>query len=273
VSEPIVEWSDEAGTGVETARYVAAGAVVGVGALLAVGVGLLAWRSLRAGAYDRLLAILVALAILPITGRALVGVAVTDTPTDGSLRRRPLLVAGGAWAIGLALAVRWRPLVVLVTLVGAGVLWFVTGTCLTSGRIDPAAATLTYGTRTTPLDGLARVRRIPLGPVTVYWLGYERGAVGSGAPRTLVVPRRVDDAVGAVLDRAAASVADADADHHTPGRTERAIAATLGLGCLLAGPAFWVLLPAGGDATLVAGYLTAIGAPFGILLLRYAAVT
>lgn len=58
----------------------------------------------------------------------------------------------------------------------------------------------------------------------------------------------------------------------TPGRTERAVAATFGLGCLLAGPVVWVLLPTGGDATLVVGYLTAIGAPFGIVLLRYAAV-
>jgi hypothetical protein len=273
VSDPSVEWSANSGTGVGTARYVAAGAVVGVGFLVAAGVGVLAWRAFRAGASDRLVAIVVALAVALFTGRALLGIAVTDTPTDGSLRRRPLLVAGGAWAIVLAVAVRRRPLAAFVLLAGTVTLWFAAAACHTSGRIDPATATLTYESGTTSLDGLARMRRLPLGPVTVYWLGYERGSVGSGAPRTLVVPRRVDDAVEAALDRLATSDGDADTDHHTPGRLERGVAATLGLGCLLAGPVVWSLLPASGDASLVAGYLTAIGAPFGMLLLRYAVVT
>lgn len=263
-----VEWD---GGGLGVVRYLVAGAGVGVGALLAVGACLLAWRALRAGAYDRVLAILVALAVLPITGRALVGVAVADTPTD-SLRRRPLLVAGGAWALVLAVTVRWRPVAALALLGAAGLLWLLVAACRTSGRLDPAAATLTYGSRTTSLDGLDRRRRIPLGPVTAYWLGYERGTVGSGAPRVIVVPRRVDGRVGAMLARAA-DEHEGETSHHTPGRTERAVAGALGLGCLLAGPIAWLLLPASGDATLVAGYLTAIGAPFGILLLRYAVVT
>lgn len=95
MSDPSVEWSADSGTDVETARYVAAGAIVGV--------VLLAWRALRMRAYDRLLAISVALAVLPITGRALVGTAAIGGPIDGGLRRRPLLVAGGllAGAVGL----------------------------------------------------------------------------------------------------------------------------------------------------------------------------
>ncbi|AZH25106.1 hypothetical protein [Haloplanus aerogenes] len=273
MTDPI-EWDDDAGPRLDAARHVAVGAVVGAGFLLAAGVLRFIWRAFRAGAYDRLFAVVVALAVALFTGRALLGIAVTDTPTDDSLRRRPLLVAGGAWAIVLAVVVRWRPLVAVALLAGAGVLWFVVGVCLTCGRIDPAAGTLTYGLRTTSLDGLIRVRRVPFGPVTAYWLGFAHGSVGSGAPRTLVVPRRVDGAVRAALDRAAASEDETASEgaHHTPGRIERAVAASLGLGCLLAGPVAWVLLPADGDATLVAGYLTLLGAPFGILLLRYALV-
>lgn len=59
---------------------------------------------------------------------------------------------------------------------------------------------------------------------------------------------------------------------HAGGRTDP-VTATLGFGCRLTGPTVWSLLPANGDASLVAGYLTAIGASFGILLLRYAVVT
>jgi hypothetical protein len=267
-------WDDDAGPGLDAVRHVAAGAAVGAGSLLAAGILRLAWRAFRAGAYDRLFAIVVALAVLPLTGRALLGIAVTDTPTVDSLRRRPLLVAGGAWVIVLAVVVRWRPRFALGLLGAAVLLWFVAAACLTSGRLDPAAGTLTYGSRTTSLDGLVRVRRVPLGPVTAYWLGFARGSVGSGAPRTLVVPRRVDGAVRTALDRAAArrSGTEGDDTHHTPGRIERVVATTLGLGCLLAGPVAWLLLPPGGDATLVTGYLTALGAPFGVLLLRYALV-
>jgi hypothetical protein len=272
-SQPVA-WDDDVGSSLDAVRHVAAGTAVGAGFLLATGVLRLAWRAFRVGAYDRLFAIVVALAVLPITGRALLGIAVTDTPTGESLRRRPLLVAGGAWAIVLAVVVRWHPLSALVLLGGAVLLWFVAAACLTSGRLDPAAGTLTYGSRTTSLDGLTRVRRVPLGPVTAYWLGFARGSVGSGAPRTLVVPRRVDGAVRSALDRATAkgSGTEGDDTHHTPGRIERTVAATLGLGCLLVGPVAWLLLPPDGDATLVTGYLTTLGAPFGVLLLRYALV-
>lgn len=268
-----IAWDDDPGPGLDAVRHVAAGAVVGVGFLLGAGVLVVAWRAFRAGAYDRLFAVVVALAALPLTGRALLGIAVTDTPTDDSLRRRPVLVAGGTWAIVLAVVGRWRPLAAVALVAGAVVLWFVAAACLTSGRLDPATGTLTYGSRTTSLDGLSRVRRVPLGPVTAYWLGFARGSVGSGAPRTLVVPRRVDGAVRTVLGRAVTSGIESDDAHHTPGRIERAVAATLGLGCLLAGPVAWLLLPPDGDATLVTGYLTLLGAPFGILLLRYAVVT
>ncbi|MEF8856728.1 MAG: hypothetical protein V5A16_04835, partial [Haloplanus sp.] len=123
-AQPIV-WDDDAGPGLDAVRHVAAGAAVGAGSLLAAGILRLAWRAFRVGAYDRLFAIVVALAVLPLTGRALLGIAVTDTPGVDSLRRRPLLVAGGAWVIVLAVVVRWRPRFALGLLGAAVLLWFV----------------------------------------------------------------------------------------------------------------------------------------------------
>lgn len=265
---PPIGWDED---GPAAARYVAAGAAVGVGFLVAAGVLLFAWRALRAGEYDRLLALCFALVLLPLTGRALIGIHVVDTPTDSSLRRRPLLVAGGAWALVLALALRWRPLAAVSLLAGAATLWVVTAACRTQGRLDPEANTLTYGSRTFALDGLDGTRRVPLGPVSVYWLDFARGSVGSGVPRFLVVPRRVDGDVRAALGRAAESEGETDATGGA-GVAERAVAATLGLGFLLAGPVAWVVLPAGGDAALVTGYLTLLGLPFAVVLLRYALV-
>jgi hypothetical protein len=269
---PPIEWDED---GFAAVRHVVAGAVVGVGFLVGAGALVLTWRSLRAGAYDRLVAIVLVLALLPLTGRALLGLHAVDTPAAGSLRRRPLLLAGGAWALVLAATVRWRPLAAVGLLAGAAVLWFVVTACRTSGRIDPATATLTYGARTASLAGLDGTRRVPFGPVTVYWLSFERGSVGSGVPRLLVVPRRVDADVRTVLDRAAAT-GDEDAGEvdtsGAAGNAERAVAATIGLGFLLAGPVAWLLLPASADATLVTGYLTLLGLPFALVLLRYALV-
>lgn len=272
VTDSTIEWDDDPSPGVDAARHVAVGAAVGVGLLAGGGLLVLVWRSLRAGAYDRLVAILLALALLPLTGRALLGIRAVDTPTDNSLRRQPLLLAGGAWALVLALTVRWRPLVAGALLAGAAVLWFVAAACRTSGRIDTDTGTATYGSRTFPLDGLDGTRRLPLGPASVYWLDFARGSVGSGVPRILVVPRRVDDDVSAALDRAATTEGEADASG-AAGDAERAVAATLGLGFLLAGPVAWFVLPASADATLVTGYLTLLGLPFAVVLLRYALVT
>ena len=266
--QPPIEWDDD---GPVALRHVAAGAAVGVGFLLGAGVLLFVWRSLREGAYDRLVAMFFVLALLPLTGRALLGLRVADTPTDDSLRRRPLLLAGGAWALVLAVTLQWRPLAVVVLLAGAVGLWAVAAVCRTRGRLDPATGTLTYGSRTAPLDGLDGTRRLPLGSVSVYWLDFARGSVGSGVPRVLVVPHRVDSDVSAVLGRAAAAEGETDASG-AAGTAERAVAATLGLGFLLVGPVAWLVLPASADATLVTGYLTLLGLPFAVVLLRYALV-
>jgi hypothetical protein len=265
---PPIEWDDD---GPASLRYVAAGAAVGVGFLLGAGVLLLVRRALREGAYDRLVAILLGLALLPLTGRALLGIRATETPTADSLRRRPLLLAGGVWALVLAVTLQWRPLAVVALLAGAVGLWVVAAVCRTQGRLDPAAGTLTYGSRTAPLDGLDGTRRLPLGPVSVYWLDFARGSVGSGVPRVLVVPRRVDSDVSAVLGRAAATEGVTSVSG-AAGDAERAVAATLGLGFLVAGPVAWLVLPASADATLVTGYLTLLGLPFAVVLLRYALV-
>lgn len=262
-----IEWDDD---GPAAVRHVAAGAAVGVAFLLAGGALAFGWRALRAGAYDRLFVLVLALALLPLTGRALLALRAVGAPTDASLRRRPLLVAGGAWALVLAAVLRWRPLVAVALLAGAAGLWVVAAACRTRGRLDSTAGTLTYGGRTASLAGLDGARRLPLGVVSVYWLDFARGSVGGGVPRTVVVPRRVDDDVRAALD-AAAEGSDATAMDGA-GRAERAAAATLGLGFLLAGPAAWLLLPASGDATLVTGYLTLLGLPFAVLLLRHALV-
>ena len=263
-----IEWDDD---GPAAVHHVAAGAVVGVAFLLVGGALAFGWTALRAGAYDRLFVLVLALALLPLTGRALLALRAVGVPTDVSLRRRPLLVAGGAWALALAAVLRWRPLVAVALLAGAAGLWVVAAACRTRGRLDPRAGTLTYGSRTASLAGLDGVRRVPLGIVSVYWLDFARGSVGSGVPRTVVVPRRVDADVRAALDAAATDDADADTTARA-GRAERVVAATLGLGFLLAGPAAWLLLPASADATLVTGYLTLLGLPFAALLLRYALV-
>ncbi|MEF8857015.1 MAG: hypothetical protein V5A16_06285 [Haloplanus sp.] len=73
------------------------------------------------------------------------------------------------------------------------------------------------------------------------------------------------------LARAAAAETNADASRDIGG-AERAVAAALGLGFLLAGPVAWIVLPAGGDATLVTGYLSLLGLPFAVVFLRYALV-
>ena len=229
------------------------------------------WQTVREGASDRLLALAVGLVVFAVTGRALLGLTTVDLPTDDSLRRRPLLLAGVAWAASLALVVRWRPLAAFALLAGAVGGWLLTMAGRTSGRIEPTDETITYGSRTAPLDAIDRVRRLPLGPVTLYWLRFERGAVGSGVPRGLVVPRTVDADVGRALD-AGVSASVRDHTHHRAGRAERGVAAALGVGCLLAGPVLWVALPASGDATLVTLYLTAIATPFGVVLLRYGLV-
>jgi hypothetical protein len=241
VAAPI-EWDDD---GPAAVRHVAAGAVVGVAFLLVGGTLAFGWTALRGGAYDRLFVLVLALALLVLTGRALLALRAVGAPTDISLRRRPLLVA-------------------VALLAGAADLWVVAAACRTRGRLDPGTGTLTYGGRTASLAGLDDTRRVPLGIVAVYWLDFARGSVGSGVPRTVVVPRRVDDDVRAALDATATAGAD---------RAERAVAATLGLGFLLAGPVAWLVLPAGGDATLVTGYLTLLGLPFAVLLLRHALVT
>lgn len=263
-----IEWDDDDSAAV---RHVAAGAVVGVAFLLVGGALAFGWTALRAGAYDRLFVLVLALALLPLTGRALLGIRAVGAPTDASLRRRPLLVAGGAWALVLAAVLRWRPLAAVALLAGAAGLWVVAAARRTRGRVDPEAGTLTYGGRTVSLAGLDGVRRVPLRVVSVYWLDFARGSVGESVPRTVVVPRRVDDDVRVALEAAATAENDAAATDGA-GRAERAVAATLGLGCLLAGPAAWLLLPASADATLVTGYLTLLGLPFAVLLLRHALV-
>ncbi|WP_435069969.1 hypothetical protein [Haloplanus sp. C73] len=262
---PPVDWGvDDAD--VDTIRHALAGAAVGSTLLALVAVATL----VRSADPETLLILAVALLVAVATGRALAGVRTVDV--GGSLRRRPLLLAGVAWAIGLALVWRWRPLAAVALLVVAVGGWILTMACRTEGRLDPDEGSLRYGTRTAPLDAVSEARRIPLGPVAAYWLRFERGAVGSGVPRVLVVPRAVDAAVGRALTNAASADAPAGDGHHEAGRVERGVAAALGLGCLLAGPVLWLLLPSGGDATLVTLYLTAIGAPFGVIMLRYALV-
>jgi hypothetical protein len=267
VTAPI-EWDDDIPAAV---RHVAAGAAVGVGFLLVGGALAFGWTALRAGAYSRLLGLVLALALLPLSGRALLGIRAVGAPTDISLRRRPLLVAGGAWALVLAAVLRWRPLAAVALLAGATGLWIVTAARRTRGRLDPRAGTLTYGGRTASLAGLDGVRRVPLGSVSVYWLDFARGSVGDGVPRAVVVPRRVDDDVLAAFEAAVTAENDAAATDGA-GRAERVVAAALGLGFLLAGPVAWLLLPPSADATLVTGYLTLLGLPFAALLLRYALV-
>jgi hypothetical protein len=269
-----VEWPGDPGPVLRVVRHAAAGAGVGV-ALLLVGAAVwLCWRAIRRGDDGVLVVVAAALAVLVLTGRGVLGAIEYGPGLAPSLRREWVAVAGVAWAVVLLAVVRWRPLASVPLLVVAVAAWIGAAAGRTPGRVDPAAGTLTYGSRTVSTAGLAGVRRVPLGYVSLFWLRFRRGTVGSAAPRVLVVPRTVAPAVRSALAGAAASVADdaSVATGHTTGWAERAIAAALGVGFLLAGPLLWAVLPGGGDATLVVGYLTAVTLPFALVLLRYVLV-
>jgi hypothetical protein len=76
---------------------------------------------------------------------------------------------------------------------------------------------------------------------------------------------------------ALSAVESARASHDTPDDGERAstavraVAGTVGLACLAAGPLLWLLLPTG-NGRVVAAYLGGFGLLFGAVFLRYAAV-
>jgi len=254
-------------------RGVLAGAGVGVAFLLAGAAAWLSWRAVRTGAHDRLLLFVALLVVLTVTARGTLAAAEYGSPVAPSLCRREVVAAGVCWAVVLGAVGRWRPLAALSLLGFAVVGWILTAAPRTGGRIDPAAGTITYGSRTFSTTGLTRVRGVSLGLATLFWLRFERGTVDTGAPRALVVPRSVAAPVRSALERAVDAPSDGATSSHSPGRTERAVAAALGVAFLLVGPVLWLLLPPNGDGTLVAVYLTFFSLPFAAVLLRYALVT
>jgi hypothetical protein len=117
------------------------------------------------------------------------------------------------------------------------------------------------------LAALSGVRSLEVGGVTVFLLGYARGADGFGNPRVVAAPRESAAAVREALEAGVAAAADAD----PIGRAERAVVALFGLGVLATGPALAVVVrDAGSDAAVVTAYAGALSTVFAGPMLWYA---
>jgi hypothetical protein len=207
---------------------------------------------------------------------ALAGSGATKRAGVRALSRRWIVVSvlGGA-GIGIWSVLRveggfW----LLVGSVGTGLAALVVGAGLRSeGEVDHDARTVSYGdgSHVIPLDAVRRVRSVQVGRFVLAWCRYGSG-VGPSTPRVLVC----SEAGLAAIEAAATTPPDAPDTDGTEGASRgppavRAVAATLGLVCIIAGPILWVVLPAGGGH-LLAGYLGLFGLLFGALFLRYAVV-
>lgn len=178
----------------------------------------------------------------------------------------------GAVVLGAMIGVSGRAVVLVAV---AGLACAVIGLTLSSsGELDGETLELRDSHREASLTALSGTRRLAVGPVVAYWFSYERGTVGLGAPRLLVVPRETAAGADAVL----AAAVEAPADATPLGRVERAIVAAVGLGMLFVGPALWWLVAAsdgvpGGTAgrgSLVVAYAVVFSALFGGVVLWYA---
>ncbi|WP_373188744.1 hypothetical protein [Halolamina sp.] len=158
-----------------------------------------------------------------------------------------------SWAAGVTVA---------VLLVGASLLAM---TLNTEATID-ADFRLETQRKSVGLTGLSGVRSLSLGSVTVFWLGYARGADSFSNPRVLSAPREQAAQVRDALEAGVAAPTNAD----PIGRAERVIVALFGLNALVAGPVFWLLVGDGAEGGgLVAAYAGAFSLVFAAPMLWY----
>ena len=245
-------------------------ALCGFGLLLAVGAAALAVVFVLEGSWGPLLAGMALAAVLALVRPPIVAALRSGTlgPDDDVWQpsRRGLLGAAVVGAAVLAPAFvysRAAGLAVAVLLVAASLLAM---TLHTEATIDGALQLETQHS-TADVTALSDVRTLSLGPVTVFWLRYARGADRFGNPRVLAATAEQASTVREQLDRGV----DAPADAEPIGRVERAIVALFGLGVLAAGPAFWLVLGDSADGgALVAAYVGAFSLVFAGPMLWYA---
>lgn len=178
--------------------------------------------------------------------------------------RRGQAVAAVVGAVLLAAAFvvgRAVGLTVAVLLVGASLLAM---TLQTEATID--GFELNTHRKSVDLTGLSGVRALSVGPVTVFWLQYARGADSFGNPRLLAAAREQAPVIRERLHRGV----DAPADAEPIGRAERAVVALFGLGALAVAPAFWLLAGAAEGGPLVVVYTAAFSLVFAGPMLWYA---
>jgi hypothetical protein len=145
----------------------------------------------------------------------------------------------------------------------------------TNGVVDSDTRALSYAGHTIPLDAVRRLRTWRLDPFVFALVTYYRGRVGPSTPRWLVFSEEAHDAIESV--RATTDERDADDSGETEPRDTTAapsavrwVAAAFGVGCLLAGPVLWLVVPP--EGRLFVGYLGVFGLLFGALFVRYALV-
>lgn len=161
-----------------------------------------------------------------------------------------------------------------VVVVGFGCLSVSAG-LRTDGVVDCDTGELSYAGNTIPLDAVRRLRTWRLGPFVFAVVSYHRGQVGPSTPRWLVCSGEAHDAIESVRatmdERDTDDTGETEAEGTTAApRAVRWVAAAFGVGCLLAGPVLWFLVPP--EGRLVAGYLGVFGLLFGVLFVRYAVV-
>lgn len=150
---------------------------------------------------------------------------------------------------------------VAVLLVGASLLAM---TLQTEATID--GLQLETRRKSVDLTGLSRVRTLSVGPVTVFWLQYARGADSFGNPRVLAAPQEQTPQVHERLEQGI----NASADAEPISRAERAIVALLGLGTLAVAPVVYLLVGVSDRGRLVVVYIGAFSLVFAGPMLWYA---
>lgn len=253
--------------------YLAVGLTAGPVLGLCTLVALLLVTGGEAGLFLLVLAAAIVAGLGVGSGRALFALTGDERVTEGirGLSKRWLVGSVLVGALGAIAAFRLTDtgfeLLVGSLVVGFGAL--VAGAGLrTEGVVETVDGVITYRGRTIPLDAVARLRSLSLGPFVVTRLGYHDGAVSSSTPRVLVLSSEARDAVDATLETTPESPASANRRESQP--AVKWVAAAFGVGCLTVGPVLWFVLPDGGQ--FLAWYLGAFGLLFGAVFLRYAVV-
>lgn len=179
----------------------------------------------------------------------------------------------------------------VATLVGAGVLFaagrysvylgvalallghvaaLVAGVLTSRGTLDGDSLRHVGAYREVSLRRLVTTRRLPLGPVVVYWLTYARGTADMTAPRLVVLPKPVSHAADEIY--AAAIQTESDVEPEPLQLAERVIVAGFGLGVLATGAFAWSLVPPSGNGILISGYAAGFSLVFSLPILWYAVV-